>query len=149
MANAWGELSWNQGSWGEQNNVSVSLTGLQVNCAQNSVNIPIGQQVDVTGQQLNSNINSVQVFGLSEVFPTGIQLNTNLGSLDPAPDAQVTGEQLNISPPGTVTVTAEINSGWGRRGWGEFDWGTFSLSNQVDVTGVASRCFCRSKSYWY
>ena len=136
MANAWGELSWSQGSWGEQNNVSVSLTGLQVNCAQNSVSIAIGQQVDVTGQQLNSNINSVQAFGLALVSVNGQGLTTNLGSLDPAPDAQVTGEQLNISSPGTVTVTAEINSGWGRRGWGEFDWGTFTLSAQVDVTGI-------------
>jgi hypothetical protein len=136
MANAWGELSWSQGSWGEQNNVSVSLTGLQVNCAQNSVSIAIGQQVDVTGQQLNSNINSVQAFGLAIVSVNGQGLTTNLGSLDPAPDAQVTGEQLNISSPGTVTVTAEINSGWGRRGWGEFDWGTFTLSAQVDVTGI-------------
>lgn len=136
MANAWGELSWSQGSWGEQNNVSVSLTGLQVNCAQNSVSIAIGQQVDVTGQQLNSNINSVQAFGLALISVNGQGLTTNLGSLDPAPDAQVTGEQLNISSPGTVTVTAEINSGWGRRGWGEFDWGTFTLSAQVDVTGI-------------
>ena len=136
MANAWGELSWSQGSWGEQNNVSVSLTGLQVNCAQNSVSIAIGQQVDVTGQQLNSNINSVQAFGLALIPVNGQGLITNLGSLDPAPDAQVTGEQLNISSPGTVTVTTEINSGWGRRGWGEFDWGTFTLSAQVDVTGI-------------
>jgi hypothetical protein len=136
MANAWGELSWSQGSWGEQNNVSVSLTGLQVNCAQNSVSIAIGQQVDVTGQQLNSNINSVQAFGLALVSVNGQGLTTNLGSLDPAPDAQVTGEQLNISSPGTVTITAEINSGWGRKGWGEFDWGTFTLSAQVDVTGI-------------
>ena len=136
MANAWGELSWSQGSWGEQNNVSVSLTGLQVNCAQNSVSIAIGQQVDVTGQQLNSNINSVQAFGLALISVNGQGLTTNLGSLDPAPDAQVTGEQLNISSPGTVTITAEINSGWGRKGWGEFDWGTFTLSAQVDVTGI-------------
>ena len=136
MANAWGELSWSQGSWGEQNNVSVSLTGLQVNCAQNSVSIAIGQQVDVTGQQLNSNINSVQAFGLALISVNGQGLTANLGSLDPAPDAQVTGEQLNISSPGTVTITAEINSGWGRKGWGEFDWGTFTLSAQVDVTGI-------------
>ena len=136
MANAWGELSWSQGSWGEQNNVSVSLTGLQVNCAQNSVSIAIGQQVDVTGQQLNSNINSVQAFGLAIVSVNGQGLTTNLGSLDPAPDAQVTGEQLNISSPGIVTVIGEINSGWGRLGWGEFDWGTFTLSVQVDVTGI-------------
>jgi hypothetical protein len=26
MANAWGELSWNTGTWGDQNNVSVTLT---------------------------------------------------------------------------------------------------------------------------
>jgi hypothetical protein len=136
MANAWGELSWSQGSWGEQNNVSVSLTGLQVNCVQNSVSIAIGQQVDVTGQQLNSNIDSVQAFGLALISVNGQGLTANLGSLDPAPDAQVTGEQLNISSPGTVTVTTEINSGWGRRGWGEFDWGTFTLSAQVDVTGI-------------
>jgi hypothetical protein len=136
MANAWGELSWSQGSWGEQNNVSVSLTGLQVNCVQNSVSITIGQQVEVTGQQLNSNINSVQAFGLALISVNGQGLTTNLGSLDPAPDAQVTGEQLNISSPGIVTVIGEINSGWGRLGWGEFDWGTFTLSVQVDVTGI-------------
>jgi hypothetical protein len=136
MANAWSELSWSQGSWGEQNNVSVSLTGLQVNCAQNSVSIAIGQQVDVTGQQLNSNINSVQAFGLALVSVNGQELTINLGSLDPAPDAQVTGEQLNISSPGTVTVIGEINSGWGRLGWGEFDWGTNTLSVQVDLTGI-------------
>jgi hypothetical protein len=27
MANAWGELSWNAGNWGDQNNVTVSVTG--------------------------------------------------------------------------------------------------------------------------
>jgi hypothetical protein len=136
MANAWGELSWNTGSWGEQNNVSVSLTGLQVNCVQNSVSIAIGQQVDVTGQRLNSNINSVQAFGLALVSVNGQGLTTNLGSLDPAPDAEVTGQQLNISSPGTVTVTGEINSGWGRLGWGEFDWGINTLSVEVNITGI-------------
>jgi hypothetical protein len=34
MANAWGELSWSIGSWGQQNDVSVSLTGQQLNNAQ-------------------------------------------------------------------------------------------------------------------
>jgi hypothetical protein len=33
MANAWGELSWSTGSWGQQNDVSVSLTGQQLNNA--------------------------------------------------------------------------------------------------------------------
>ena len=37
---------------------------------------------------------------------------------------------------GSVTVTAEINRGWGReQGWGTLDWGTYTLSVQVPVTG--------------
>ena len=28
MANAWGELSWNTGPWGEQGNATVALTGI-------------------------------------------------------------------------------------------------------------------------
>jgi hypothetical protein len=30
MANAWGELSWNAGNWGDQNNATVSVTGLSI-----------------------------------------------------------------------------------------------------------------------
>ena len=39
MANAWGELSWSIGSWGQQNDVSVSLTGQQLNNAQGNVGV--------------------------------------------------------------------------------------------------------------
>ena len=137
MANAWGELSWNIGSWGEQNDGSVSLTGLQVNCVLSSSSIAIGQQIDTTGQQINLSLDSVEAFGLAIIPVDGIALTTSLGSLDPAPDAEVTGEQLTISSPGVVTVTGEINSGWGRLGWGEFDWGTNTLSAQIDVTGIS------------
>ena len=34
MANAWGELSWNAGNWGDQNNATVSVTGLSNSIAQ-------------------------------------------------------------------------------------------------------------------
>ena len=34
MANAWGELSLNAGNWGDQNNVTVSVTGLSNSIAQ-------------------------------------------------------------------------------------------------------------------
>ena len=37
MANAWGELSWNAGNWGDQNNATVSVTGLSNSIALNSV----------------------------------------------------------------------------------------------------------------
>jgi hypothetical protein len=29
MANAWGELSWNAGNWGNQNDVTISVTGIE------------------------------------------------------------------------------------------------------------------------
>ena len=138
MANAWGELSWSQGSWGEQNDISVSLTGLQVNCAQNNVSVAIGQQINVTGQQQNLSLNNPFISSTTDIFLSDNPLpNLTIaeGTVDPAPDAEVTGEQLNIFSPGTVTITTEINSGWGRLEWGEFDWGTNTLSAQADATG--------------
>lgn len=37
MANAWGELSWNAGNWGNQNDVTEQVTGLSTSIALNSV----------------------------------------------------------------------------------------------------------------
>jgi hypothetical protein len=220
MANAWGELSWNAGNWGDQNNVTVSVTGLsnsiaqgqaggfpfpgwgalnwssgswgdvqnvseqltgyQLNISQgdalgvpnqgwgsdswgvenwgesgnavtltgfeltidsgqkeawgqlgwNATNtewggsyvpeIAIGQQINASGQQLNISLNNVTELITVDAFPQGIELTTNLGTLDPAPDAEVTGQQLNI---GVGTVTAYNEQGWGRDRWGTEAWG--------------------------
>jgi hypothetical protein len=72
MANAWGELSWNTGPWGEQGNATVALTGigLTIDLGQKESwgqlewnasttewggpyipQVAIGQQINVTGQQ--------------------------------------------------------------------------------------------------
>ena len=87
----------------------------------------------VTGLQLNTSINDVYAFGLAVVFPIGLQLNISEGIADASPDAIVSGEQLNISLD-SVTITAEINSGWGRLGWGIYDWGSDGLSVIVSIT---------------
>jgi hypothetical protein len=29
MANAWGELSWNAGNWGNQNDATITVTGIE------------------------------------------------------------------------------------------------------------------------
>jgi hypothetical protein len=39
----------------------------------------------------------------------------------------LTGQQINLSL-NSVTVLAEINSGWGRLTWGQNDWGGDGLS---------------------
>jgi len=192
MANAWGELSWNAGNWGDQNNATVSVTGFENSIALNSVDaypnqgwgsdfwgvenwgesgnvvtltgigltidsgqkeawgqlgwnatttewggpyvpeIAIGQQINASGQQLNISLNNVTEVITVDAFPQGIELTTNLGILDPAPDAEVTGQQLNI---GVGTVSAYNEQGWGRDAWGTEVWGAEGFWAFADVTG--------------
>ena len=47
----------------------------------------------------------------------------------------VSGQQLSSSQ-GSVSLTTEINSGWGRVAWGEQDWGTVGISQTVSLTGL-------------
>ena len=196
MANAWGELSWNAGNWGDQNNVTEQVTGLGSSIALNSVDsypnqgwgsdfwgsenwgestldvqltglgltidsganeswgqagwnatttewggpyvpsVAIGQQVDVSGRQLNiQNLGTPLVFSATEVFLDQNPL-PNLtvaeGTIDPAPDAILTGQQLNV---GVGTVTAFNEQGWGRDGWNTEAWGAEGIWAFVDVTG--------------
>ena len=54
MANAWGELTWGIGSWGLQNDVTISLTGNSLTTSQSFVTISTGSNVDITGQELTT-----------------------------------------------------------------------------------------------
>ena len=114
----WSESSWNSSelNWGGFSNVTVAL----------------GMQVDVTGLQLNTSLNSVTEVITVDAFVTGLQLNTLLNEVDIGPDANVTGEQLNLS---VGTVQAYNVEGWGRETWGEDVWGAEGLWEQVSVTG--------------
>jgi len=130
----WGRLTWGENAWGGTGD--VILEGNQINISSPGiVTFKIDSLPSVTGLQLNTSINDVYAFGLAVVFPTGQQINISEGTADASPDALVTGEQLNVSSPGNVTVTAEINSGWGRLGWGIYDWGSDGLSVVTSVTG--------------
>jgi hypothetical protein len=111
---AWGRLTWGENAWGGTGDVFLRL---QLNISQNSVTVYADSAISVTGQQLNTSLNDVFAFGLAIVFPTGLQLNISQGTADAEPDAEITGQQINLSLD-SVTITAEINSGWGRRGWG-------------------------------
>jgi hypothetical protein len=149
----WGSDSWGIENWGESGS-SVVLSGNFLNLDINhgwgnlswnssdtqfgglaTINIAIGQQINVNGLQLNTTLNSISLDISLDVYPTGQQLNISEGIADPAPDALVTGQQINISSPGDVTITAEINSGWGRLGWGIYDWGSDGLSIITTITG--------------
>jgi hypothetical protein len=122
MANAWGELSWNTGPWGEQGNATVALTGigLTTDLGQNESwgqlewnasttewggpyipQVAIGQQINVTGQQLNiQNLGTPLIFSATEVFLSDNPLpNLTIaeGTVDPAPDVMLTGIGLTAS----------------------------------------------------
>jgi hypothetical protein len=49
-------------------------------------------------------------------------------------DVLLIGQQLNINL-NSVSISAEINSGWGRLTWGQNDWGGEGLSVSVATTG--------------
>jgi len=196
MANAWGELSWNAGNWGDQNNVTISVTGFSNSIALNSVDsypnqgwgsdfwgsenwgesaldiqltglgltvdsgakenwgelgwnatttewggpyipeVAIGQQVDVSGQQLNiQNLGDPFVFSQTEVFLNENPLpNLTIaeGTIDPAPDAILTGQQLNT---GLGSLTVYNEQGWGRDRWGTEVWGAEGIWASVSLTG--------------
>jgi hypothetical protein len=144
----WGRLTWGENAWGGTGD--VILEGNQINLSTGTVTFKIDSFPSVAGLQLNTSLEDVYAFGLAIVFPTGEQLNISEGIADAEPDAEVTGQQLNISSPGNVTVTAEINSGWGRRGWGDYDWGSDGLSvvTPVNNTNLALTIDSGIREYW-
>ena len=144
----WGRLTWGENAWGGTGDVIV--LGNQINISTGTVTFKIDSLPSVTGLQLNTSLDSVQAFGLAIVDVTGQQLNISEGIADASPDALVTGQQLNISSLGNVTVTAEINSGWGRLTWGQNDWNSDGISQiiQVSNTGLGLNVNSGIREYW-
>ena len=137
MANTWGELSWGLGAFGEQNDISVSLTGIELTSSLNSVSeVNAGSVVDLTGSTLTVTPGTTVVDIAVEFFATGNLLNITSGSLDPAPDVELSG--TNLEATATLgNVLAYNQFGWGRYVWGEWDWGDTGLGVKVFLDGVA------------
>ena len=128
----WGRLTFGENAWGIQGDVLITGIGLSTGIGTGSVTIDV--QPGLTGEQLNLNTGTITAFGVAQVPVTGQGLTVSEGNVDAAPDAEVTGSQVNIGQ-GSVTVTAEINQGWGRLTWGQNDWGTYTLSVNTELTG--------------
>ena len=128
----WGRLTFGENAWGIQGDVLITGIGLSTGIGTGSVTIDV--QPGLTGEQLNLNTGTITAFGIAQVPVTGQGLTVSEGNVDAAPDAEITGSQVNIGQ-GSVTVTAEINQGWGRLTWGQNDWGTYTLSVNTELTG--------------
>jgi len=110
MANAWGELSWNSGLWGEQSNAIGAPTGFGL-----SMPAPGDAQfvpVDGWGRSSWGNLSWNANYENRTVSLTGLELNSLLNN---------------------VGISAEVNEGWGRLTWGENAWG---IAGDVAVTGI-------------
>jgi hypothetical protein len=118
MSNTWGALSWNEGSWAAQGDVTITGTGISASFSIGSITptgiIEIGwggdawnenewgdlsgSQPTITGQQLTSSVGTLQsVTGDALVEPSGIILTSSLGE-----------ETAGISV--TVQVTGSLES---------------------------------------
>jgi len=101
MANTWGTLSWNTGSWGQQNDISVTLTGQQLSSAQG--NVGTSTEINSGWGRLTFGENAWGISG--DLLVTGIGLEAGLGTGSVVIDVQnaINGQQLNIAQ-GTITA---------------------------------------------
>jgi CheY-specific phosphatase CheX len=119
----WGADSWGSGSWGENIGLSLSqgtatvdvitpanVTGQLLSTSLNSVTLTIDGSVALTGQLLNAQLSSVGISADGNVSIPVFEnpLSLALGTVDPAPDANVTGQQLTLSFNGTVDIDIAV-----------------------------------------
>lgn len=117
MANdAWGQLGWNAGNFGQQNNFTVEVTSVVDSpIAWNAGNFGSpslwGGTFDDIGISLGDETTAGEINegwgrltwgenawgGTGDVILQGFQLNISQGDVDASPDAMVTGLQLNTS----------------------------------------------------
>ena len=128
----WGRYTWGSFAWGI--NGTLLLTGQQLTASLNSVTPLASANVSLTGQQLTTTVNSVTAFGLAIIQVTGIPLTITEGTVDPSPDANVTGQLLTVA---LGTPLSYNNEGWGRYVWGQQVWGGTGIWATASVTGQA------------
>jgi hypothetical protein len=148
----WGSGSWGSGSWGENIGLStfegtptidlittVNVTGELLNTSLNSVTITGTGNVTLTGEELIHAIESnigVSAGGSVQVPVFEAPLITSLGTVDPGPDANIIGQQLELTLQGDVVVDiAAVVLVTGQQLAISLNSVTIDLITPVDVTG--------------
>jgi len=129
----WGRLTFGENAWGIQGDVLITGIGLDVGVGTGSVTIDV--QPELLGEQVNLSTGDPLIITATEIFLSENPL-PNLtvaeGTVDAEPDAEATGQQLNV---GVGTVTAFNEQGWGRDDWGTEVWGAQGIWTSVSLTG--------------
>lgn len=130
----WGRNDgWNSFAWGIAGTLLV--TGEEATATLDSVTTQANADVDVTGQLLTAAAPATVDTEISfEIELTGLTAMTaNLGSVDPGPDANITGQEATMAQGTALGYNSE---GWGRYFWGEEEWGASGLWETVEPTGI-------------
>jgi hypothetical protein len=148
----WGSGSWGSDAWGERIGL-VSSQGTAI--------VDVITPVNVTGQLLSTSLNSVTITGTGNVTLTGEELVhaiesnvgisaggsvqvpvfeasliTALGTVDPGPDANITGQQLELTLQGDVRIDiAAVAIVTGQLLSTSLNSVTIDLNTPVDLTG--------------
>ena len=150
MANTWGEsgTTWGQGNWGEQNNFTLTLTGL-------SMTGSLGEPAAYSEQGWGRASWGSEPWGDSYepgISLTGFSITGSLGTLAYAQSEEGWGrDEWGIGNWGQNTTTvADLTglemtgliggAGWGRSTWGNDAWGEESIVNieiGEPLTGLA------------
>jgi hypothetical protein len=148
----WGSNGWGELGWGE--NIGLSTF-------EGSATVDVITPVNVVGELLSTSLNSVTITGTADVTLTGEELVhalesnigvsaggsvqvpvfeapliTSLGTVDPGPDANITGQQLELTLQGDVVIDiAAAVPVTGQQLAISLNSVTIDLNTPVDVTG--------------
>ena len=141
MANdAWGQLGWSVGNFGQQNNITVPVTSVVDSpIAWNSGNFGAnnwGGQFNNIGislgnESITAEVNEgwgrftwgENVWGAQAIIVdlTGQQINLSLGNLGFKADT-------------IIEVQSTVNTGWGITSWGSGSWGNGDVSTALSIS---------------
>jgi len=140
MANTWGTNYWGVNSFGAQDDVTLTLSGLSVSTSIGSSTIQADANVVPTTLSLSITIPGVVAGASALVSPTGVTATIVTGNETTGLGVPVTGSQINSSS-GSVTIDDRylIGSGWGRDVWGGWAWGvnySVLIADGVSITAT-------------
>ena len=142
-SDTWGVLKWNENSWGDQDNVSLPLTGL-------STTASVGNVDALSSTGWGSDGWGVEDFGKSGLtLPiNGFNITSTLGTVVSGSDEGWGADAWGIGNWGQNTTTVVLESlsmsahlgpdGWGINSFGNGQWGdpfTFDVASIVVPTG--------------
>jgi len=150
-AASYGMRAWSVNSWGAQNEVTSSLTGLGLTSSIGEV-LAFNEQgwgSDAWGEEGWNGTNIISLTGVSATASVGDIVASSLqgwgrGEWGEEPWGESNNPTISLSGVGATISIGEVSAyneqGWGRDPWGYENWGESAMTVVVDVTssGVAT-----------